>query len=246
MSKLLNLKRLGLLAATLAALAGTGTVHAAAFQNGSFELGPIAPVNFCSVCGAPYIGTFFAPYTGIPGWTVTAGSIDIIYLTGTAGWSASDGLRSIDLDGLSGGTMVQTFDTVPGSTYTIAFDLAANFYAGNLIKSVLVTAPGFSQIYTFNSAGRTALNMGWETETFQFVAAGTSSTLSFDSQTNSAFGAALDNVRVSVDGVTPIPEPATFALIGLGLAAGKLRLSRRKKAQAAGQKKIENPLLRGA
>ena len=85
-------------------LIGTGTAQAVPFQNGSFELGPTAPVNFCSACGAPYIGTFSAPYTGIPGWTVTAGSIDIIYLTGTTGWSASDGLRSIDLDGLSGAT----------------------------------------------------------------------------------------------------------------------------------------------
>jgi choice-of-anchor C domain-containing protein len=165
---------------------GANTAHAAPFQNGGFELGPTTPVNFCAVCGAPYIGTFFAPYTGIPGWTVTAGSIDIIYLTGSAGWSPSEGLRSIDLDGLSGGTMVQTFDTVAGSTYTVSFDLAANFYAGDLIKSVLVTAPGFSQTYTFSSAGRTALNMGWVTETFQFEAARTSSTLSFDSQTNSA------------------------------------------------------------
>ena len=221
-------KPIALAAVVLATLGTPGISRALPFQNGSFEDGPTAPVNFCAACGAPYIGTFFAPYGGIPGWTVTAGSIDIIFLTGTAGWSASNGLRSIDLDGLSGGTMVQTFATVAGSTYTVSFDLAANFYAGDLIKSVLVSAPGFSQIYTFTSAGRTALNMGWVTETFEFVATGSSSTLSFDSQTNSAFGAALDNVRVSVDGTTPpIPEPATFALIGIGLAAGRLRFMKR-------------------
>ena len=124
--------------------------------------------------------------------------------------------------------MVQTFDTVSGSTYTISFDLAANFYAGDLIKSVLVTAPGFSQTYTFNSAGRTALNMGWVTETFQFVATGTTSTLSFDSQTNSAFGAAIDNVKVSLDGTTaPIPEPETYALMLGGLALLGLRARRK-------------------
>ena len=214
-------------AALLASLAALGA-EAAPFQNGSFELGPTAPVNFCSACGAPYIGTFGAPYTGIPGWTVAAGSIDIIYLTGTAGWAPSDGSRAIDLDGLSGGTLVQSFDTVAGSTYDVSFDLAANFYAGDAIKSVLVTAPGFSQIYTFDARGRTALNMGWVTETFSFVATGASTTLSFDSQTNSAFGAALDNVQVAgAGGIAPIPEPATFALIGLGLAAGRLRLRRR-------------------
>jgi choice-of-anchor C domain-containing protein len=214
-------------AALLASLAAVGA-QAAPFQNGSFELGPTAPVNFCSACGAPYIGTFGAPYTGIPGWTVSAGSIDIIYLTGTTGWSPSDGSRAIDLDGLSGGTLVQTFDTVAGSAYNVSFDLAANFYAGDAIKSVLVTAPGFSQTYTFDARGRTALNMGWVTETFAFVATGGTTTLSFDSQTNSAFGAALDNVRVAgADTIPAIPEPATFALIGLGLAAGRLRLRRR-------------------
>ena len=116
-----------------------------------------------------------------------------------------------------------------GSTYTVAFDLAANFYSGDLIKSVLVTAPSFSQVYTFNSAGRAALNMGWVTQTFQFVATGASSTVSFDSQTNSAFGAALDNVRVSVDGTTaPIPEPETYALMLAGLGVMGFAVRRRK------------------
>lgn len=219
-----------LLTALLGSLGLFGSAQAAPFQNGSFESGPSAPVNACGPCGgAPYIGTFFAPYTGIPGWTVTAGSIDIIFLTGSTGWAASEGLRSIDLDGLNGGTLAQTFDTAAGSSYTVSFDLAANFYTGDRIKSVLVTAPGFSQIYTFDSAGRTALNMGWVTDTFEFTAAGATSTLAFDSQTNSAFGAALDNVRLSLaDGtVAPIPEPATFALIGLGLAAVRLRAGRK-------------------
>lgn len=110
-------------------------VNAAPFQNGGFEVGPNSPVNFCGVCGAPYIGTFFAPYAGITGWNLTAGSVDII---GLPGWSPSEGTRSIDLDGLSAGTLVQTFDTISGATYQVSFDLAANFYAGQTIKSVLV------------------------------------------------------------------------------------------------------------
>ena len=76
------------------------------FQNGSFEIGPAGPVKPCGCAGGvPYIGTFFAPYTGITGWTVTSGSVDIIF---PPGWAASDGNRSIDLDGLSAGTIAQT------------------------------------------------------------------------------------------------------------------------------------------
>jgi choice-of-anchor C domain-containing protein len=191
-------------------------LNAAAFQNGGFEVGPTTPVGFCGVCGSPYIGTFFAPYTGVTGWTVTAGSIDII---GLPGWTPSEGTRSIDLDGLSAGTLAQTFDTSPGLTYSVAFDLAANFYAGQIIKTLMVGAPGFTQTYTFSSTGRTAVNMGWQTNTFQFVAAGSSSTLSFASLdvSNSAFGPALDNVRVNAVGAA-VPESSTWLIVGLGLS----------------------------
>jgi choice-of-anchor C domain-containing protein len=207
-------------------VSGFVQVNAASFQNGGFEIGPSTPVNFCAACGAPYIGTFFAPYTGVTGWTVTAGSIDII---GLPGWAPSEGTRSIDLDGLSTGTIAQTFDTVAGSSYSVSFDLAANFYAGQVIKSVLVTAPGFSQTYTFSSTGRTALNMGWQTETFSFIAAGANSTLSFASQdlANSAFGPALDNVTVNGVIGSTVPEPASLLLGGVGLLIFVSKMRRR-------------------
>jgi choice-of-anchor C domain-containing protein len=207
-------------------VSGFVQVNAASFQNGGFEIGPSTPVNFCAACGAPYIGTFFAPYTGVTGWTVTAGSIDII---GLPGWAPSEGTRSIDLDGLSTGTIAQTFDTVAGSSYSVSFDLAANFYAGQVIKSVLVTAPGFSQTYTFSSTGRTALNMGWQTESFSFVAGGANSTLSFASQdlASSAFGPALDNVTVNGVIGSTVPEPASLLLGGVGLLIFVSKMRRR-------------------
>jgi len=179
----------------------------------------------------PYIGTFFAPYAGITGWTVTAGSVDIIFLPG---WSASDGERSIDLDGLSAGTIAQTFDTTPGKTYEVDFDLAANFYAGLKIKHVLVTAPGFSQAYSFDSTGATALDMKWQTHTFEFVATGSSSTLSFaDTDPTSAFGPALDNVKVSAvgGGPGPVPEPSTWLLAGTGIVLSIVKTRKRFRSQ---------------
>ena len=184
------------------ALSPASPLSAAAFQNGSFETGPVGPVNICGGCnGAPYIGTFAAGYTGIAGWTVTAGSVDILL---APGWPPKHGARAIDLDGLDPGTISQTFDTRPGATYRVSFDLAANFYGGPTIKSVLVTAPGVSQAFNFDSSARSAANMGWQTQTIRFRATDTRSTLSFASQDppGSSFGPALDNVIVAeVSGV---------------------------------------------
>jgi len=112
--------------------------------------------------------------------------------------------------------MVQTFDTTAGATYQVSFDLAANFYAGQVTKTVLVTAPGFSQSYTFSSTGRTAANMGWATHTFAFVAPGTSSFVSFASQdvAGSAFGPALDNVTVQASAIG-VPEPSSWQFVAV-------------------------------
>ncbi|MDP2998151.1 MAG: choice-of-anchor C family protein [Bryobacterales bacterium] len=184
------------------ALSPASPLSAATFQNGSFEFGPAGPVNICGGCNnAPYIGTFTAGYTGITGWTITAGSVDILL---APGWPPSHGARAIDLDGSDPGAISQTFDTRPGATYRVSFDLAANFYAGPTVKSVLVTAPGVSQAFNFDSTGRSADNMGWQTKTIQFRATDTRSTLSFASQDppGSSFGPALDNVVVTeVSGV---------------------------------------------
>ena len=95
---------------------------------------------------------------------------------------------------------------------------------------MLVTAPGFSQAYSFDSAGKTALNMGWETHTFDFLAAGSSSSVSFaDTDASSAFGPALDNVKVSPVVASSVPEPSTWLLAGIGLS---IVLTRRERLRS--------------
>ncbi|MSU23907.1 MAG: DUF642 domain-containing protein [Opitutus sp.] len=56
---------------------------------------------------------------------------------------------------------------------------------------------GTSQDYSFDTTGRTLANMGWTTQTFTFTASAATTTLSFASQENSAYGPALDNVRLN-------------------------------------------------
>ena len=90
-----------LLVGTFLLLGLSINVKADPFQNGSFENGPIINNGFI---------TLYAGSTEIPGWTVDSGSIDLIgdY------WTASDGSRSIDLNGDGLGAISQTFDTISG------------------------------------------------------------------------------------------------------------------------------------
>jgi len=74
--------------------------------------------------------------------------------------------------------------------------------------------------------------MGWTSESFTFVASGTTDTLTFASNTTddsgnpsypTAFGPALDNVSVA-----PVPEPATWAMMILGFLGIGFTAYRRK------------------
>lgn len=193
--------------------------QAASFTNGSFELGP-EPGNFT---------TLTTGSTAIPGWLVLGNSIDYI-----SSWQASDGTRSLDLSGQGPGRIQQTFDTITGATYQVLFDLAGNPGDSPSTKLLRVAASGGSaQDYSFNTTGKTVTAMGWQTTAYSFTATSPSTTLLFTSLTNSPYGPALDNVRVSTDGVTSVPTPALLpGLIGMGVAAWRRR---RAEAQATGE-----------
>ncbi len=192
--------------ALLFALASFGTAQGAAFQNGSFESGSVP--NICNVYDLP-IGS-----TTITGWTVIQGVIDWEGLA--CGWTASDGGNSIDLvgQGVSVGGIEQTFDTIPGQTYQVSFDLAGNYGGAPVVKPLTVTVAGVTQNYTFDTTGKGATNMGWTRKSFTFAANSTSSTLGFVSNigfTGNA-GAALDNVAVvPVAASTPASVPLDWA-----------------------------------
>ena len=205
-------------------LSSTMAARANLVTNGSFETGPSIPVF------PPFV-SLTAGSTAITGWLVTAGNIDY-GINGNGSWAASDGARSLDMNGNAAGTIAQTFATIAGGLYDVLFDLAGDFYGGPAIKVLRVSAAGQSQDYSFNATGHTASNMGWTTKTFEFTATGTSTTLSFASRdiqeatscSNynlgagvACFGPTLDNVRVTAV-VASVPEPATIVLMGLGLA----------------------------
>ena len=155
------------------------------------------------------------------------------------GWQPSQGNNSLDLVGASAGGIggiQQTFDTVPGVTYQVSFDLAGNYGAPPVIKPLAVTVNGATTNFTFDTTGRSGLNMGWTRQTLTFVAAGTSSTINFVSDVSAAggtlnAGAALDNVAIAPLAATSSAVPLDWAQWGamlLLLASAAWSLRRRR------------------
>jgi choice-of-anchor C domain-containing protein len=169
-------------------LPATATASGNLIKNGGFKLGP-------------QVGSGFATYakgsTAIPGWTVTMGTVDVI---GSV-WHDPDGDgRSIDLDGTPGpGGIAQTFATVPGTKYKVAFSLASNPQCGPPVKRLTVTVGNVTKRYTFTSAKASTSAMGWLKISFPFVATGKMSTLTFTSTdpAGSLCGPAIDSVSVT-------------------------------------------------
>ncbi|QKS01942.1 choice-of-anchor C family protein [Sphingomonas sp. CL5.1] len=207
------------LTAAGAALALPAGANAAAFVNGSFESG-VAPGTYTTVAGGDS--------SSITGWTATGNSVDYI----GSYWQAQDGGRSIDLNGNAQGGIEQTFDTVAGTLYNVTFWLAGNTDGAPVTKSVLVGATGNAgQLFTFDSSSFDKTNMGWAQYTYNFVAQGASTTLSFGSQDAGAYGAALDNVSLLTGG--GVPEPATWGLMILGFGGIGAVMRRRRDARAS-------------
>jgi choice-of-anchor C domain-containing protein len=154
-------------------------------ENGSFEEGP-DPGDFKPLD---------EDSTDIKGWTVTRGQIDYI---GTH-WQSADGSRSIDLHGSPGfGGVKQTFKTKKGQKYKVTFSLAGNPGGGVPEKKLGVKAAGKKESFTFDTTGKTATDMGWETKTWEFEAVDTETTLELYTLMTecNVSGPAIDNVSV--------------------------------------------------
>lgn len=202
-------------AIAVAAILLAGAAHASIVTNGSFE----SPGSF-----AGSFKTYNAGSTAITGWTVGSGSVDLI----NSYWQAADGSYSLDMSGGSAGSIWQTISgLLTGKSYILSFALAGNPDRAG-VKSLTAEVSGTSGTYTFDSTGKSRSAMGWTTETLGFTASGNSATLRFTSNTNNAYGPALDNVSVAL---APVPLPAGAAT--MGGAFGLLALLRRRRRARA-------------
>jgi len=191
-------------------VATTGWVQAANLvSNGGMEVPAIAPGT---------ILTFYAGQT-FGGWTVSAGSIDVVH-----GWQNAEGLQSIDLSGSSQGTIYQDVPTVAGRTYDLSFAMASDPYWAGTRNMDVYWGDVLVDSLSFATAGHTDQDMGWMYHSYMLTATGNVTRLLFKDMTHDNdgyYGAALDDVVLT-------PEPTTLLL----LAVGGLAATRRKRQWA--------------
>ena len=208
----MNMKILGLIAGA-ALLVGAQSAYAVTITNGGFEDPVIADGSYSTV-----------PPGTLTGWTVGLAGVDIVR---EPYWDASEGSQSIDLNALGSGSISQGLSGLTiGQEYTVSFDLAGN-PTGD-VKSLTVSTNGGAELFTFDTAGKNAANMGWTTFTYVFVAAASSDLLAFLSTSGGSGGPALDNITIAA---TPIP--GAILLFGSALAGMGFLGYRRRKFEAA-------------
>jgi VCBS repeat-containing protein len=131
-------------------------------------------------------------------WATLAGGVDRVH---SNLWQSGEGSYSLDLNAFSAGGVQQAVATQNGTSYGVFFQISKNYDGAGTIPSATmkVSAAGSTQNYSF-AESNSPTNMMWRGETFGFTANSASTTLSFESLTQSFFspakGPALDDVVV--------------------------------------------------
>jgi hypothetical protein len=163
--------------------------------------------------------------TAVTGWTSSGGYQVYEDNVGGSGdgISAFDGTHWVSFghNGTTGGTLSQVFDTVLGATYTLNYYLAEQQgYDSDSSFNVYVNGTLLGNSGTPGSADSWVL-----APTLSFLGTGSPMTLTFEDATASGYSSNLALDAVSLRGGGAVPEPATWAMmiLGMGLAGVAMR-----------------------
>lgn len=161
-------------------------------------------------------------YTSFTNWTVTNGTVDLVANNDWGLKCAGNTGKCVDLDGSTSnaGVFTSTSLSLAVGTYELSFDISGN-QRNRASDDLTVSLGGF-----FNQDFTLASNVPWQTVSHVLsVTNASSSSFIFNHQGGDNIGIMLDNVSLSTVSVS---EPATFALLGLGLLG--LGVARKRQA----------------
>jgi choice-of-anchor C domain-containing protein len=202
---------LGLLvssALVLAASASSAVASTDLIQNGGFEQPSCAVV--CD----------FGVGTGIPGWTVGAGTVDVV----AAGYEQpASGNQFLDLAGDASGSVSQSVATTAGADYVLTWAIAGNPRCGQRVKTMDVDwNEQVVASLTFDTTDSTSTSLGWVTRSATVTATGSQTILEFADATpdSSMCGATLDDVSLVESSPPATPTVTTPAPSSTAPASG--------------------------
>jgi choice-of-anchor C domain-containing protein len=220
-----KMNRLCLLLAVLMIFLAAPSSNAGLIVNGGFENSiPRAPSD-------SFVTLFAVNSTSMAPWVIQSGSVDVV---NTGFWPAYEGQQSLDLNGLSPATIVQTFTTTPGTTYTLTFEYGNNpdaSPAATAAVSVIDSGGGTLLSQDITHSGSTSTNINYTPFSESFVADTTVTTLQFAGTNSGPYGIVLDAVSVNP---TAVPEPSSLvvALSAIPMCLGYWWRRRRAKITA--------------
>lgn len=187
--------------------------------NGSFEAGTFVNDGNGTM-------TFSAGPITITGWTATGRQVSWIQSPNPFGLSAQDGNLFLDLTaynpGAPFGGVTQSIATAIGQQYTLSFYLGSYpQVSGGPPVSILAAAGSTNQTFTVSTTSDAST---WTPFSMLFTASSATTAITLTGAAGLHY-IGLDNA--SVDQVGAVPEPASFALMILGLGLAGVRSRRR-------------------